>query len=102
MTKEAMPVLYRKYYKAIMIDFPRTFKARAPNKNPSSDRSVEKHYQTMTKKEIIEFCPLIKELAHPDGCHVFNWTSGPYLDHAFLEMKAMGARYSSVAFYFAK
>lgn len=95
-------VLYRNYYRAIVIDFPRTFKARAPNKNPNSDRSIEKHYRTMTQKQILEFCTEIRQLAHPAGCHIFNWTSGPHLHRFMDECRAMGARYSSVAFYFAK
>lgn len=97
-----MSVLYEKYYRAILVDFPWGFKARAPNQNPESDRSVERHYKTMTKKEILEMAFKMRELMHPEGCHVFCWTTGPFLEFSFEVLKAMGVRYSSTAFYFLK
>lgn len=101
MSKEKT-VLVRRKYRAIVIDFPWGFKARAPNKNPESDRSVERHYKTMTKKEILDMATKIKSLMHPEGCHVFMWATGPFLEFAFEVGKAMGVRYSSTAFYFLK
>lgn len=94
--------LYRKHYRAIVVDFPWGFKARAPNRNPQSDRSVERHYKTMSKAEILSFANEMRGLAHKDGCHVFMWTTGPFLEFSFQVLKAMGARYSSVAFTFIK
>lgn len=95
-------ILYANYYRAIVIDFPWGFKARAPNKNPESDRSVERHYKTMSKAEILEMAFKVRELMHPEGCHVFMWATGPFLEFAFEVAKAMGVRYSSTGFYFLK
>jgi N6-adenosine-specific RNA methylase IME4 len=96
-------ILYRHHYRAISIDFPRKFTGWTANANPDSDRSVEKHYKVMPRKSILYMCAhQIKQLAHPDGCHIFNWSSSPLLPQTLEELQAMGARYSSIAFYWIK
>lgn len=94
------PALYLRHYRCIYADPPWKFLTRAPNKNPKSDRSVERHYQTMTFDEI---CGLpVQDLAHPDGCHLFMWVTGPYLEKAFAVAKAWGFRYSASGFIWLK
>ena len=90
------------YAEAVLLDLPWGFKTRAPSKNPSADRSVEKKYRTMTLKQIKEFVPKVQRICNPKRCHVFMWTTGPFLEKAFPLLGSMGARYSSVAFYYLK
>jgi N6-adenosine-specific RNA methylase IME4 len=90
------------YAKAVLIDLPWGFKTRAPNKNPKSDRSVDRKYRTMTMTQIKAFMPTIKRICNPKGCHVFMWTTGPFLEKAFPLLRSAGARYSSTAFYYLK
>lgn len=93
-------VLYRGYYRCIYADPAWQFKTRAPSKNPQSDRSVERHYKTMTVPEMMKLP--VKELAHPDGCHLFMWVTGPFLEKAFTLAKAWGFRYSAIGFAWIK
>lgn len=57
------------------------------------------HYPRISKK-CIKLLP-VKELASKD-CHLFFWTSAPYLEQAFEIIKALGFRYSSIAFTWVK
>ena len=57
------------------------------------------HYPRISKK-CLKLLP-VKELAAKD-CHLFFWTSGPYLEQAFEIIKALGFRYSSIAFTWVK
>src|SRR5262245_55524201 len=70
------------HYRAIAVDPPSHFKARTALQvqNWNSRRDVEKHYATMSFDELAAL-PLW-DLAHPDGCHSFSWTSGPHLPKA--------------------
>lgn len=38
----------------------------------------------------------LRELAHPDGCHVYMWTTNRYLPDAFPIFKAWGARFGQL------
>jgi N6-adenosine-specific RNA methylase IME4 len=89
------------FYRAIVADPPWKFRTRAPaNKNPSSRRGADRHYPTMSMLEL-EALP-VRDLAHPDGCHLFMWTTGPHLQAAIALMNTWGFRYSGVAFTWAK
>lgn len=78
-----MTVLYEDYYRSISVDFPWKFTTRAPNKNPNSDRSVERHYKTMTKAELKAFKKYIMRLSDPRGCHWWFWVTFPMLMFLF-------------------
>jgi N6-adenosine-specific RNA methylase IME4 len=94
--------LRRKHYRAIAIDPPTHFKCRTALQvqNWNSRRDVEKHYATMSFDELAAL-PLW-DLAHPDGCHLFSWTSGPHLPKACELIENWGFKYSSKAFTWVK
>jgi N6-adenosine-specific RNA methylase IME4 len=94
--------LRRKHYCAIAIDPPTHFKCRTALQvqNWNSRRDVEKHYATMSFDELAAL-PL-RDLAHPEGCHLFAWTSGPHLPRACELLECWGFKYSSVAFTWVK
>ena len=94
-------LLYRGY-RAIAIDAPTHFKCRTALQvqNWNSRRDVEKHYATMSFEELAAL-PL-RDLAHPDGCHLFEWTSAPHLPRAWELIEHWGFKYSSIAFTWVK
>ena len=94
-------LLYRGY-RAISIDAPTHFKCRTALQvqNWNSRRDVEKHYTTLSFEELAAL-PL-SDLAHPDGCHLFEWTSGPHLPRACELIERWGWKYSSKAFTWVK
>jgi N6-adenosine-specific RNA methylase IME4 len=75
------------------------YRSWAPSTNPQSDRSVERHYRTMSLDEI-KALPIAAVAAR--DCHLFLWTTGPFLAHSIEIMRSWGFRYSSVAFYWVK
>lgn len=89
-------------YRAIVVDAPTHFECRTALRvaNWNSRRDVEKHYTTMTFDELAAL-PL-RDLAHPDGCHLFEWTNGPHLPKACELMMRWGWKYSSKAFTWVK
>jgi N6-adenosine-specific RNA methylase IME4 len=94
-------LLYRGY-RAIAIDAPTHFECRTALQvqNWNSRRDVEKHYSTMSFDQIAAL-PL-RDLAHPDGCHLFQWTSAPHVPAAIELMKLWGFKYSSIGFTWIK
>jgi N6-adenosine-specific RNA methylase IME4 len=94
--------LRRAYYRAITIDAPTHFRCRTALQvqNWNSRRGVEKHYATMSFDELAALP--IKDLAHPDGCHLFEWTSAPHLPRACELIARWCFKYSSVAFTWVK
>jgi N6-adenosine-specific RNA methylase IME4 len=40
----------------------------------------------------------VRDLASPNGCHLFIWTSGPFLLNALRLIDAWGFKYSTRAF----
>lgn len=99
---EAFAGLPRGHFKAIVADPPWHFKARTAlqTANWGSRRDVEKHYSVMDL-EALKALP-VQDLAHPEGCHLFLWTTGPCLQQAFEVMEAWGFRYSTMGFVWAK
>jgi N6-adenosine-specific RNA methylase IME4 len=82
-------------YGAIMVDPP--WKFRTYTDQPSS-RSAP--YQTMTFEQIASLP--VMDLARPDGCHLFMWTTGPHLPMALSILKMWGFKYSGIAFTWIK
>jgi N6-adenosine-specific RNA methylase IME4 len=94
--------LVRRSYQSIVIDPPTHFKSRTAlqMQNWNSRRDVEKHYATMSFDDLAAL-PLT-DLAHPDGCHLFLWTSGPHLPRACALIERWGFKYSTRAFTWVK
>jgi N6-adenosine-specific RNA methylase IME4 len=94
--------LRRSYYGAISIDVPSKFKSYTSiqSQNPSSIRSNERHYKVMDFTALAALP--IKELAAPEGCHLFLWTSGPFLPQALKLIEAWGFKFSTRAFTWLK
>jgi len=81
---------------AILVDVPWHFRSFT---DAVSNRDPRRHYRTMTYAEI---CSLpVTDLAARD-CHLFLWTTSPFLAKAFGVIEAWRFRYSSVAFTWAK
>lgn len=54
-------------------------------------RGADKHYKLMTVREIMDIP--IHNLAHPDGCHLYLWTTNNYLPAALECVKAWEFEY---------
>lgn len=87
-------------YRCIMADPAWNFRSHAPVENPHVSRLPDRHYATMSIDEIAALP--VRDLAHPDGCHLFMWTTGPHLPRAFEVMRAWGFRYSGIGFTWIK
>jgi N6-adenosine-specific RNA methylase IME4 len=94
--------LRRKFYGAIAADPASHFKSYTAiqSQNPSSRRDNERHYKTMAFTELAVLP--VKELAASEGCHLFLWTSGPFLPQALKLIDAWGFKYSTRAFTWLK
>jgi len=94
--------LRRGWYGAIAVDPASHFKSYTAiqSQNPSSRRDNERHYQTMPFTALTALP--VKELAAPTGCHLFLWTSGPFLPQALELIDAWGFKYSTRAFTWLK
>lgn len=73
-------------YRVIYADPPWKFSS-GPSRNPSN------HYRTMPLQEIAALP--VKELAHPEGCRLFMWTTMPLLHKVPDILRAWGFRYST-------
>lgn len=83
----------------IKADPPWNYRSWAANANPQSDRSAERHYRTMSLEEIAALP--VKSVAAKD-CHLFMWTTGPFLAKAPEIARAWGFKYSSSGFVWMK
>jgi N6-adenosine-specific RNA methylase IME4 len=94
--------LRRRFYSAIAIDPPSRFKSYTAiqSQNPTSRRDNERHYRTMSFDELAALP--VKELAAPSGCHLFAWTSGPFLPQMLKLIEIWGWKYSTRAFTWGK
>jgi N6-adenosine-specific RNA methylase IME4 len=94
--------LLHRGYRAIAIDAPTHFRCRTALQvqNWSSRRDVEKHYATLSFDQLAVLP--IRDLTHPDGCHLFEWTSAPHLPRACELLERWSFKYSSVAFTWVK
>jgi N6-adenosine-specific RNA methylase IME4 len=94
--------LRRRYYGAIAIDPASRFKSYTAiqSQNPQSPRDNERHYRTMAFTALAALP--IRDLAAPGGCHLFVWTSGPFLPQALKLIEAWRFKYSTRAFTWLK
>jgi N6-adenosine-specific RNA methylase IME4 len=81
---------------AILTDVPWRFKCFTA---AVGSRDPRRHFRTMSLAEI-RALPL-RDLAAPD-CHLFFWSTGPFLKRAFDVIEAWGFRYSGIAFTWVK
>jgi N6-adenosine-specific RNA methylase IME4 len=79
-------------YRALVVDPPWEFKA--------GTKGRPQHYARMTDLQIARLP--IDELAHPEGCWLFVWTTSPRLHLTFDIARSWGFRYSSRAFIWVK
>jgi N6-adenosine-specific RNA methylase IME4 len=94
--------LHHRYYGVIAIDPPSQFRSftAVQSQNWNSRRDNERHYGVMTR-DALAALP-VAELASPEGCHLFLWTSGPFLPQALALIEAWGFKFSSRAFTWLK
>lgn len=94
--------LRHRYYGAIVVDLPSRFSSYTAiqSQNWSSRRDNERHYTVMPFTALAALP--VKELAAPTGCHLFLWTSGPFLPQALALIQAWGFKYSTRAFTWLK
>jgi N6-adenosine-specific RNA methylase IME4 len=91
-----------RYYGAIAVDPASKFSSYTSiqSQNWNSRRDNERHYEVMGY-EALAALP-VKELAAPSGCHLFIWTSGPFLPQALELIKAWGFKFSTRCFTWLK
>jgi N6-adenosine-specific RNA methylase IME4 len=94
--------LRHRYYGAIAVDPPSHFSSYTAiqSQNPSSRRDNERHYSTMSFDQLAALP--VAELASPEGCHLFVWTSGPFLPQALALIEAWRFRFSTRCFTWLK
>jgi N6-adenosine-specific RNA methylase IME4 len=94
--------LRRHYYGAIAADPASKFSSYTSiqSQNPSSRRDNERHYQVLPFDELAALP--VKELASPEGAHLFLWSSGPFLLQAVKLIDAWGFKFSTRAFTWLK
>jgi N6-adenosine-specific RNA methylase IME4 len=94
--------LHWRHYGAIAVDPASRFKSYTAirSQNPTSRRDNERHYRTMSFTELAALP--IANLASPNGCHLFVWTSGPFFPQALALIEAWRFRYSTRAFTWIK
>lgn len=73
-------------YRTIYIDPPWPEKGGGKIK-----RGADRHYRLMSVNEIIDLP--VKQLANPDGCHLYLWATNNYLPAALECIKAWGFEY---------
>jgi hypothetical protein len=94
--------LPRGRYGAIVADVPSRFKnyTALQTTNWNSRRDVERHYHTMSYREIAALP--VPDLASPKGCHLFLWTSGPHMPQAIKTVTSWKFKYSTIVFTWIK
>lgn len=83
-------------YGCILADPPWYFRTRT---HQIGSRDAQNHYNVMSLPDICDMP--VRDVAAKDA-HLFLWTTGPCLPHAFKVIDAWGFRYSGVAFTWAK
>jgi len=87
-------------WECVLADPPWRFHSYAPSPaDAETGREIERHYRTMLLQEIIDM-PVRKVLAR--DCHLFLWTTGPYLEKCFAVARAWGFKYSGSGFVWIK
>ena len=68
------PQLYADHYKTILADPPWRY-----DSGPGRRAAADKHYITMSNEELVEYGEFVKAIAHPDGSHLWLWTTNSML-----------------------
>ena len=92
----------RKLYQIIYCDPPWDYKGQTQHTGRGGTKSggAISHYPTMTVSEMKKLN--VKDIADPEGCLMFMWTSSPHLDQAIDLMKAWGFDYATIGFIWDK
>lgn len=92
----------RKLYQIIYCDPPWDYKGQTQHTGRGGVKSggAISHYPTMTVSEMKKLN--VKDIADPEGCLLFMWTSSPHLDQAIDLMKAWGFDYATIGFIWDK
>jgi len=92
----------RKLYQIIYCDPPWDYKGQTQHTGRGGAKSggAISHYPTMTVSEMKKLN--VKDIADPEGCLLFMWTSSPHLDQAIDLMKAWGFDYATIGFIWDK
>lgn len=92
----------RKLYQIIYCDPPWDYKGQTQHTGRGGIKSggAISHYPTMTVSEMKKLN--VKDIADPEGCLLFMWTSSPHLDQAIDLMKAWGFDYATIGFIWDK
>lgn len=56
-------------------------------------RGADRHYDLMTVNEIRDMAEFVDSLKHPDGYHLYLWTTNNYLKDVFEVMDIWGFEY---------
>lgn len=59
-------------------------------------RGADRHYPLMKSKDIINMSGMVKELADPNGCHLYLWVTNNFLPVGLEVMQAWGFRYITI------
>lgn len=89
-------------WSCIEADVPWAYKAWSDpetEEQKRKSRAVEKHYPTMSLEQIAAMD--VRHIAAPD-CHLWFWTTGPFLMEARAIMESWGFRYSTTGFVWIK
>lgn len=91
-------------YQVIYTDPPWDYKGQTQHNGKGGVKTggALTHYPTMTLKQLKELKPMIEDLADPDNCLMFMWTSSPHLDQAIELLKAWGFEWATIAFVWDK
>jgi N6-adenosine-specific RNA methylase IME4 len=94
--------LRRGYYGGVAVDPASNFSSYTSiqSQNWNSRRDNARHYAVMSF-EALAALP-VRELAAPSGCHLFIWSSGPFLLQASRLIETWGLKYSTRAFTWLK
>ncbi len=59
-------------------------------------RGADKHYPLMSVKEISDLGAMVRDVADPEGCHLYLWTTNNFLHDAMHVMEAWGFTYITI------
>jgi len=78
--------LFQHYYKTIYADPPWLERGGGKIK-----RGADKHYDLMKTSDIAQLP--VKDLAHPDGCHLYLWVTNNFFEDGLHVMRSWGFKY---------
>jgi len=90
----------KKKYQIIYSDPPWSYRDRMINKRTGKLSAATDHYPTMSQDELKALN--VNEIADPDGCLIFMWTSSPHVAEAIDLMEHWGFTYITIGFIWDK